>query len=159
MKTILIHKLLSRQHPAPSSPYKSVKTNKNQSVITKKFNIIFRGKSYHGSPCSWRDASANQGLSNTTRLKSKFIRVKFKNSLRTINDWMFSPAWDKLCHIVGKVKISTRLSLVRDFTDCILIFRREFRQGTEWDGVYKTFQGQKNFKLYKSRVVKKTLIK
>lgn len=60
------------------------------------------GKSYHGLPWSWRDTAAHQGLSDITGLKSKLIGMKFKNSLRSIKDCIFSPGWTKLCNFVGE---------------------------------------------------------
>ena len=51
---------------------------------------MFRGKSYHEMPWSPWDAIAHQGLSNITGLISKLIEVKFKNSLGTVKDLIFS---------------------------------------------------------------------
>ena len=68
----------------------SVKTNKNQYVITKKFYLIFRGKSSHGLPWSRRDAAEHQILSNITGVISKLIGLKFKNPLGTMNYSIFS---------------------------------------------------------------------
>ena len=61
---------------------KTVKTNQNQSIITRKFNQIFRGKSYRGLPWPRWNAVAHQRLSRTiTGVISKLIVVKVKNSL------------------------------------------------------------------------------
>ena len=74
----------------PAHHETSVKTNKYQSVITKKFNLIFQAKSYHGFPRSRQDVAANQGLSNITRVIMKIVGVQFKYSLGTIDDSIFS---------------------------------------------------------------------
>ena len=42
---------------------KSVQINANQSIITKKFNPIFREKGHHGLLRSHRDPTRHQGLS------------------------------------------------------------------------------------------------
>ena len=68
---------------------KVLKTNQNQSIITKKFNVILQGKGYYGLPWSWWDTAAHQRLINITGLISKFIGVKFKYSLGAINYSMF----------------------------------------------------------------------
>ena len=81
---------------------------------TKNFNLIFRGKSYLELQWSQSDAATHQGLSNVTGVISKLIGEKFKNSLGTINDSVFSSGWIKLCNIVGEVKspviLQTRFS-------------------------------------------------
>ena len=46
----------------PAHHKKLVKTNKNQSIITKKFNQIFRDKIHHGLVRSRLDPSRHQGL-------------------------------------------------------------------------------------------------
>ena len=66
----------------PSHHKKTVKPNQNQSVINRKFNLIFRGKSYGGLRWSRWNAVAHQRLSSTiTGVISKLIVVKVKNSL------------------------------------------------------------------------------
>ena len=83
----------------------SVKTNKNESMITEKFNLLFRRTSYHGLLWSRRDAAAHQVRSNVTGLISKLIGGKLKNSL---NDLIFFlDGGDKLWKIVGEVKTQT----------------------------------------------------
>ena len=70
----------------------SEKTSKNQSIRTKKFNLILRGESYLG-PMPWPrpNAATRQGLTNVTGVISKLIRVKFKTWQGTIIDSIFSP--------------------------------------------------------------------
>lgn len=46
--------------------------------MTKNFNLIFRGKSYHGLPWTGRDAAVHQGLNNIRELTSKLNGVKFE---------------------------------------------------------------------------------
>ena len=47
----------------PAHYKKSAKTNKRQYILTKKFNLKFRRKSYQGLPRFQRDAVTHQGIS------------------------------------------------------------------------------------------------
>ena len=68
---------------------------------------------------SQQESSERQDLSNILGLISKLIGVKFKNSLRTIYDSIFSPGWTNLCNIVGEIKKSKFFSPGSDFNDQI----------------------------------------
>ena len=73
---------------------KLVKTNESQYVITKTFNSIFGGKSYHGLLRSRWDPSWNQRyLTDTTSVISKFSGVKFRKSPSNTNYSRFIPGW------------------------------------------------------------------
>ena len=52
IKTVLIKFCLSKWCPVPSSPEKVRKTNKNQTIASKKLKLKFRGKSYLWLPWS-----------------------------------------------------------------------------------------------------------
>lgn len=56
--------------------------------MTKKFKIIFLAKVTTDcrDPAHQDDTAAHQGLSNIIRVISNLTRLKFKNSLGTIND-------------------------------------------------------------------------
>ena len=71
----------------PAHQKKEVKKNKkHQSVISKRFDLMFQGKSCHGLSQAQRDTATHQGLSNIKGLISELIRVKVKNTLETINN-------------------------------------------------------------------------
>ena len=110
-----MNKFLNKYHPVPSSPQKSVKTNKIQSIISKKFNLTSRWKSYHRLPWTRRDAAVHQRRSNIRVVISKF------NGWNSKIHWGLSmiryfPRGELSYVIVGEVKNQKRFSSRSDFT-------------------------------------------
>ena len=81
----------------PAHHKTSVKTNKNQSIISKKFTIIFRRRSSHGLPY----------LDETLRLSKEWNWKTHRVNSKIHWDYQWFhifPGWTKLSNNVGDVK-------------------------------------------------------
>ena len=109
-----------------------VKTNVNQSIMTKKINPLFREKSHRGLLWSWRDSSRHRGLSESCHL----VAIKTHcEEVQKVNYSIFPPGWTKLCSIYpggGKFNL---FSAGNGFTGQIFI--RERIQLGDWDRVIR----------------------
>ena len=81
----------------------SVKTKKNNAPLSRNLTR-YSGEKFSRIAVIPMRRSAQQNMSNITEAISKCIGVKFKSSLATINDLVYSLGWSQFRNVEGVVK-------------------------------------------------------